>query len=142
LHVATDTLNLEMIKLIYEITHISPDIKDNQNITPLHLASCHPEILQFFLSIPNINVNVQNSDGQTPLHIAVERSNDQCVTLLLNHPMIDLTLKNIDHETAYDLADSSMSCTLNETTLKIFSEKMTKIIDITSKNEDDFPSDS
>ena len=111
LHIAVDTLNLDMIKLIYEITHLSPDIQDYQNITPLHLSANHPEILKYFLSIPNINVNVQNFQKQTTLHLAVDHSNDKSVCLLLNHPMIDLNIKNIDNNTAFDLA---VECELNE----------------------------
>ncbi|MEX0940578.1 MAG: ankyrin repeat domain-containing protein [Candidatus Babeliales bacterium] len=52
----------------------------------------------------DIDINTTNTLGYTPLMIAIERNNFELAQLLLQHPEIDVTRKNVYNKTALDIA--------------------------------------
>lgn len=67
----------------------------------------------------DINLKSKSIMKDTPLHFAIEGDKDAIVTLLLAHKAID-TIKNVNNDTAIDLATKSK----NPTILKLFYNKM------------------
>ena len=93
---------------------------NNEGDTPSHLAVRLPAIScseDFFISDPlklyfnpvnkivsaGANLNIMNHNGDTPLHIAVRDGSFENIYLMLKRSP-DLTLKNRDGKTAWDLA--------------------------------------
>ena len=92
--------------------HIDEDtldinIADENGLTLLMHASLYNDYqtVRQLLKKPGIRVNCQHqSTGNTSLGLAAWNGNYECVSLLLLHPDIDITLRNNDGLTAFDLA--------------------------------------
>ena len=54
--------------------------------------------------LEGIDVNVQDNDGFTPLMHAISNRNDEIILMILMYSNVDLTMKNKDQMTAYDIA--------------------------------------
>lgn len=80
--------------------------------TPLHLAverrNC--KAVQFLLH-SGAYVDAQMYNGCTPLHLAVGRR-DSDIAAILSHSGADTLLRNMENETAQDLADGNDSVSL------------------------------
>lgn len=75
--------------------------------TPLHLAvECHNHRAVQFLLRNGAYVDAQMYNGCTPLHLAVGRK-DAAIAAILSHSGADTLLRNMENETAQDLADSN-----------------------------------
>lgn len=75
--------------------------------TPLHLAvECHNRRAVQFLLHNGAYVDAQMYNGCTPLHLAVGRK-DTAIAAILSHSGADTLLRNMENETAQDLADGN-----------------------------------
>lgn len=75
--------------------------------TPLHLAvECHNCRAVQFLLRNGAYVDAQMYNGCTPLHLAVGRK-DAAIAAILSHSGADTLLRNMENETAQDLADGN-----------------------------------
>lgn len=75
--------------------------------TPLHLAvECHNRRAVQFLLRNGAYVDAQMYNGCTPLHLAVGRK-DAAIAAILSHSGADTLLRNMENETAQDLADGN-----------------------------------
>lgn len=75
--------------------------------TPLHLAvECHNHRAVQFLLRKGAFVDAQMYNGCTPLHLAVGRK-DAAIAAILSHSGADTLLRNMENETAQDLADGN-----------------------------------
>lgn len=75
--------------------------------TPLHLAvECHNRRAVQFLLHHGAYVDAQMYNGCTPLHLAVGRR-DAAIAAILSHSGADTLLRNMENETAQDLADGN-----------------------------------
>lgn len=75
--------------------------------TPLHLAvECHNRRAVQFLLHNGAFVDAQMYNGCTPLHLAVGRK-DAAIAAILSHSGADTLLRNMENETAQDLADGN-----------------------------------
>lgn len=75
--------------------------------TPLHLAvECHNRRAVQFLLHNGAYVDAQMYNGCTPLHLAVGRR-DTAIAAILSHSGADTLLRNMENETAQDLADGN-----------------------------------
>ncbi|XP_051174180.1 uncharacterized protein LOC127289935 [Leptopilina boulardi] len=83
MRMAAATNNVEVMRRLLE-TGISPNNKDGQQRTPLHLASCrgYTEIVRLLLD-HGADPNQRDCIGNTPLHLATVTSKIAVVTLLL-----------------------------------------------------------
>ena len=61
----------------------------------------HLEALTALLRKPGIDVNIKDSNGKTPLEVSAKWCKFEAVTLLLSHPMIELSqgLEDIHYQT-------------------------------------------
>uniref|UniRef100_A0A663LM51 NFKB inhibitor epsilon n=1 Tax=Athene cunicularia TaxID=194338 RepID=A0A663LM51_ATHCN len=76
-------------------------------LTPLHLAvECHNHRAVQFLLRNGAYVDAQMYNGCTPLHLAVGRK-DAAIAAILSHSGADTLLRNMENETAQDLADGN-----------------------------------
>lgn len=80
--------------------------------TPLHLAvECHNHRAVQFLLRNGAYVDAQMYNGCTPLHLAVGRK-DATIAAILSHSGADTLLRNMENETAQDLADGNDNVSL------------------------------
>ncbi|KAG9344668.1 hypothetical protein JZ751_010354 [Albula glossodonta] len=107
LHIATQRRNLRMVKLLLK-KGANLNVQDGTSgKTPLHMAvELHDMDLVKFLLNKGANVDATMFNGCTPLHLAVGRQ-DVAVALLLCQSGADQMLKNMEDETALDLADGN-----------------------------------
>lgn len=73
----------------------NPDNPNNTYNNVYNLNNPNPDNSAFveqLLQMNGIDVNIQNNMGNTPLQLAVQTIQPVCVELLLNHPMIDITI--------------------------------------------------
>ncbi|KAL4223226.1 Ankyrin repeat and FYVE domain-containing protein 1 [Mactra antiquata] len=69
------------------------EARDGQ--TPLHLACAWGmEIVVQALMEFGAEMNTQDIDGKTPVHIAIENQHSVIISLLLSHPLLDLTVRD------------------------------------------------
>ncbi|XP_057304301.1 poly [ADP-ribose] polymerase tankyrase-2-like [Hydractinia symbiolongicarpus] len=64
----------------------------------------HHEVLNVLINLDVTRINNVDKFNDTPLHDASSNDNIECVKLLLSIPHIDVNIRNIDNETAYDVA--------------------------------------
>lgn len=72
LHVASQSGNLEVVKLLVKIPEIKPNIRDQYGRTPLHLASragfmC---VVKHLVKYTKVNIEAKDRLGNVPLHLA------------------------------------------------------------------------
>ncbi|KAL2747674.1 ankyrin repeat domain-containing protein 54 isoform X1 [Vespula maculifrons] len=83
MRLAAYTNNIELMRRLLN-TGVSPDSRDEQGRTPLHLASCRGfEAIVHLLLEHGADPNKRDIIGNTPLHLAAVTSKISVVTLLL-----------------------------------------------------------
>ncbi|NXI45151.1 IKBE inhibitor, partial [Galbula dea] len=107
LHISTLKGNIPMMSLLLE-SGANIDVREGTSgKTPLHLAvECHNCRAVQFLLHKGAYVDAQMYNGCTPLHLAVGRR-DAAVAAILSHSGADTLLRNVEDETAQDLADGN-----------------------------------
>lgn len=82
--------------------------KDDQGMTPLHLAAQggHAKVMELLIS-KGANVNARNSKAQTPLHLTIRdkkiQTAEELIVLLLSKG-VDLNVKDSSGSTVFDEA--------------------------------------
>ncbi|NWI69973.1 IKBE inhibitor, partial [Todus mexicanus] len=107
LHISTLKGNIPMMSLLLE-RGANIDVREGTSgKTPLHLAveSHNRKAVQFLLR-NGAYVDAQMYNGCTPLHLAVGRK-DAAIAAILSHSGADTLLRNMENETAQDLADGN-----------------------------------
>ncbi|KAF7363815.1 hypothetical protein MSAN_01039400 [Mycena sanguinolenta] len=83
--------------------------------TPLHIASAAPDAIEYvraLLKHPSINVNLPDVESRsTALHRALYNGNLAAALLLLQRSDIDLSLKDFEGHTPFDLYNTTVSGT-------------------------------
>ncbi|KAM9273013.1 NF-kappa-B inhibitor epsilon [Cariama cristata] len=107
LHISTLKGNIPMMSLLLE-SGANIDVQEGTSgKTPLHLAvECHNRRAVQFLLRNGAYVDAQMYNGCTPLHLAVGRK-DAAIAAILSHSGADTLLRNMENETAQDLADGN-----------------------------------
>ncbi|XP_075564169.1 NF-kappa-B inhibitor epsilon [Pelecanus crispus] len=107
LHISTLKGNIPMMSLLLE-SGANIDVREGTSgKTPLHLAvECHNRRAVQFLLRNGAYVDAQMYNGCTPLHLAVGRK-DAAIAAILSHSGADTLLRNMENETAQDLADGN-----------------------------------
>ncbi|RLW07172.1 hypothetical protein DV515_00004306 [Chloebia gouldiae] len=107
LHISTLKGNIPMMSLLLE-SGANIDVREGTSgKTPLHLAvECHNCRAVQFLLRNGAYVDAQMYNGCTPLHLAVGRK-DAAIAAILSHSGADTLLRNMENETAQDLADGN-----------------------------------
>ncbi|NXC30660.1 IKBE inhibitor, partial [Campylorhamphus procurvoides] len=107
LHISTLKGNIPMMSLLLE-SGANIDVQEGTSgKTPLHLAvECHDRKAVQFLLRNGAFVDAQMYNGCTPLHLAVGRK-DAAIAAILSHSGADSLLRNMENETAQDLADGN-----------------------------------
>jgi len=83
----------EVSSLLRDHPEINVNWTDNEQWTPLHVASLngHVEVVKLLLAHPNININLKNDEGQTPLSVGCQYGRVSVVELLLKDRRVDVT---------------------------------------------------
>ncbi|XP_010004508.1 PREDICTED: NF-kappa-B inhibitor epsilon-like [Chaetura pelagica] len=107
LHISTLKGNIPMMSLLLQ-RGANIDVREGTSgKTPLHLAvECHNRRAVQFLLRHGAYVDAQMYNGCTPLHLAVGRR-DAAIAAILSHSGADTLLRNMENETAQDLADGN-----------------------------------
>ncbi|XP_063161063.1 NF-kappa-B inhibitor epsilon [Candoia aspera] len=107
LHISTLKGNLQLMALLVQ-NGADINVQDGTSgKTPLHLAvENHDELAVRHLLRLGAQVDSQMYNGCTPLHLAVGR-NDAAIAAVLCHSGADTLLRNMENETAQDLADGN-----------------------------------
>ncbi|XP_076276577.1 ankyrin repeat domain 61 water witch [Lasioglossum baleicum] len=86
LHIAARSQSLECVEVLLKKGGCDPDIEDNDERTPLHLALGRSllayDVTEFLIKW-KANVNKTDKYGYTPLHIAALNELSQCVDILI-----------------------------------------------------------
>ncbi|ETE67603.1 NF-kappa-B inhibitor epsilon [Ophiophagus hannah] len=107
LHISTLKGNLQLMALLVQ-NGADINVQDGTSgKTPLHLAvENHDEMAVRHLLRLGAQVDSQMYNGCTPLHLAVGRNN-ATIAAILCHSGADTLLRNMENETAQDLADGN-----------------------------------
>nr|XP_009685045.1 PREDICTED: NF-kappa-B inhibitor epsilon [Struthio camelus australis] len=107
LHISTLKGNIQMMSLLLQ-SGANIDVREGTSgKTPLHLAvECRNRRAVQFLLRNGAYVDAQMYNGCTPLHLAVGRK-DVAIAAILSHSGADTLLRNMENETAQDLADGN-----------------------------------
>ncbi|KAF9441684.1 hypothetical protein P691DRAFT_812198 [Macrolepiota fuliginosa MF-IS2] len=96
-------------------TNVDVNCRDWLGRTVLHLASASIELLDYvraLLKHPAINVNLPDVENHwTPLHRSLYHANLPAARLLLQRPDIDVTVKDSEGYSAFDLYNSTLTGT-------------------------------
>uniref|UniRef100_A0A8D0L5T0 NFKB inhibitor epsilon n=1 Tax=Sphenodon punctatus TaxID=8508 RepID=A0A8D0L5T0_SPHPU len=107
LHISTMKGNLQLMALLLRSGANINVQEGTSGKTPLHLAvERHDRAAVGYLLRKGAQVDAQMYNGCTPLHLAVGRK-DAAVAGLLCHSGADTLLRNMEDETAQDLADGN-----------------------------------
>ncbi|XP_054852081.1 NF-kappa-B inhibitor epsilon [Eublepharis macularius] len=108
LHISTLKGNLQLMALLVK-NGADINVQDGTSgKTPLHLAvENHDEIAVRHLLQMGAQVDARMYNGCTPLHLAVGRK-DATIAAILCHSGADTLLRNMEDETAQDLADGNV----------------------------------
>lgn len=74
LHNAAELGNLEEITRLIEVEKVNINIKGPSNLTPLHKAIGHPEVIEYLVN-KGADIHAQSTHGFTPLHLAISSRN-------------------------------------------------------------------
>jgi hypothetical protein len=87
--------------------NVSPDYQSaHRRLSALHLAASYDHLDICRLLIENgASLNIRDLEGWTPLHCAAAEGHLRVVNYLLSHRGVDVTLHNVDGETAEDVAE-------------------------------------
>ena len=81
------------------------ELKDDSGFTALHEAVDMDNIELTKTLIENgANVDATDKSFYTPLSVAVDNNNEKMVKILTMHPDIDTKVKNVDGDTAFEVA--------------------------------------
>ncbi|KAG8123415.1 hypothetical protein E2320_018753 [Naja naja] len=107
LHISTLKGNLQLMALLVQ-NGVDINVQDGTSgKTALHLAvENHDEMAVRHLLRLGAQVDSQMYNGCTPLHLAVGRNN-AAIAAILCHSGADTLLRNMENETAQDLADGN-----------------------------------
>ncbi|KAI0761814.1 hypothetical protein BD413DRAFT_495525 [Trametes elegans] len=100
---------------------VDVNARDYLGRTVLHLAAAAqdaaaPEYVRMLLAHPTINVNIPDAESHwTPLHRALYHGNLATALLLLQRQDIDISLRDIEGYTPFDLYNSTIEGTKPET---------------------------
>eukprot|EP01116_Phalansterium_solitarium_P022455 TRINITY_DN7427_c0_g1_i4.p1 TRINITY_DN7427_c0_g1~~TRINITY_DN7427_c0_g1_i4.p1 ORF type:complete len:1077 (+),score=313.19 TRINITY_DN7427_c0_g1_i4:190-3420(+) len=85
LHYAAETGQVQVCNILIEIGKASFDLKDGNELTPLHLAAMHGHVActHLFL-LRGANIGALTRDGSTAVHLACRYRRPQVVALLLS----------------------------------------------------------
>jgi ankyrin repeat protein len=88
--------DLPMVKKLLA-DHVSPNIRNEHQATPLHLAvlNQHPTIVSALLNAHNINPNLEDGNGDTPIRLAIQLDNRESIGLLLR-ANVDVYLQDVE----------------------------------------------
>ena len=83
-----------MSSLLRDHPEINVNWTNEDQRTPLYVASDHVEVVKLLLAHPDINVNMKSRGGQTPLSKGCKHGQVTIVQLLLKDPRVDVTQDN------------------------------------------------
>lgn len=94
LHEAVRNRNLEVAKKCIE-EGMDPNIKNNDGLTPLHIAakSGYVELMEYLIN--DLTLNVRTNEGNTALYLAILHGHKEASRLLLQHGA-DIHIKGSD----------------------------------------------
>ncbi len=107
LHVAIGQENRTAVEELLKRDDVNVNLKNNQNLTALHVASLWVDIpIDLFRVIleKSTDVNAQEGDGNTALHLAIMYKSATALKELLKCEEIDFNLNNNKNQTARFLA--------------------------------------
>ena len=104
LHNACSFGHAEVVALLLQ-AGADPNAKDSWSYTPLHEAADLGHV-EFAKSLINngADKNATNNELDTPLHLAVDNNQPKMVKMLTKCAEIDINVKDIDGETALEIA--------------------------------------
>lgn len=100
LHIAADTGNINIIKMLLEVENINVDLLTvDRGNTALHYAAegGHTNVIKLLLN-KKADVFIRNKKGQTPLHLGTRSQSAECVDLLLKAKS-DISAKDNENRT-------------------------------------------
>ncbi|KAL4295143.1 ankyrin repeat-containing protein BDA1-like isoform X2 [Arachis ipaensis] len=118
------------IKLLIDLLEACPDSIEDVNVrneTALHIALINQNLSAFrklvHWLVKNVRkgadslevsiLNWKNSEGNTILHIAIINDNEQAFDLLIGSIKVDINARNLENQTALDLAEARPLPTMN-----------------------------
>jgi ankyrin repeat protein len=107
LHIALLKKSKTEVKELLEHKDVDVNVKGNDNLTPLHLASRWKKIpIQLFKIVLNNSkdINAKDNHGSTSLHLAMMKEFETAVKELLAHKDVDVNVKDNNNQTALHLA--------------------------------------
>lgn len=86
----------ECLRILCEYDATFLNCGDNDNYTPLHLASMFGEAdcVKVLLTYDNVNVNVKDGANYTPLHWAAMYGEVNCINVIIAHDDVDVNVKD------------------------------------------------
>ena len=106
LHIAIDTENLEISKLLIDNKKINTNSQNSNGDAPLHKAVKNNalQIVMLLLKHREIKINEKNGDGSTALHMATFYNYLEIVKILLDQKNIEISSKNNNGNTPLHIA--------------------------------------
>lgn len=88
----------------------SPSKRDPYGWSPIHFAAWfgHQDVVQMLL-LAGCSPNVLNSDDRTPLHLSAIKGFPGVVSVLLNHPELDINLVDKKGRTALEMCEQQLN---------------------------------
>lgn len=95
LHHAAMNKQFESVIDLINAFGVDVNARDDQGVTPLHLASWAGDtaIMRAMLQTIGVDTNARTTTGRTPLHYAAFRRNDDVVSMLIRTPGIDINAR-------------------------------------------------
>jgi ankyrin repeat protein len=107
LHIALSKKTKTKVKELLERENVDVNVKGNDNLTPLHLASRWKKIpIQLFKIVLNNSkdINAKDNHGSTSLHLAMMKESETAVKELLKDDRVNVNVKDNNNQTALHLA--------------------------------------
>ena len=91
-----------LVELFLADSKVDPNIKDNRDVTPLHVAARrgHIDVVKLLLADHRVDLNARDYSGYTPLSIVVGSGNQDVAKLLLANPKVDLNYNDLSNNGA------------------------------------------